>query len=29
VFYLVRSGEPPLVLEVAGPGRLPRWRRRL
>jgi hypothetical protein len=29
VFYLARTGEPPLVLEVAGPGRLPRWRRRL
>ena len=29
VFYLARAGEPPLVLEVAGPGRLERWRRRL
>jgi hypothetical protein len=29
VFYITRRGEVPLVLEIAGPGRQPRWLRRL
>jgi hypothetical protein len=29
VFYSVRLNEVPLILEISGPGRHPRWRRRL
>jgi hypothetical protein len=29
VFYLTRPDEVPLILEIAGPGRQSRWRRRL
>ena len=29
VFYIIRPNKVPLILEVAGPGVQPRWRRRL